>query len=73
MRVDVSPTVKIGARYVFILSDVRDVAGKSLLDLQEAKFAWPVDAAGTVQSADGPQSLDALTAMVTKATTSPQP
>jgi hypothetical protein len=69
--VDVSPIVEKGSRYVFVLTDAKDAKGQKLLDLQEAKFAWPVDASGVVQTPDGPNTLDWLAQTVAKASASP--
>lgn len=71
-RVDVSPVVQKGARYVFVLADALDATGKSILDSQEAKFAWPVDDSGTVATPDGPESIDSLSGIVAKASPVPQ-
>jgi hypothetical protein len=72
-RLDVSPNVEKGARYVFIVTAAQDADGKKLLDLQEAKFAWPVDANGVVQTVDGPQSIDALAHTVAQTAVAPSP
>lgn len=72
-RVDVSPVVEKGARYVFVVTDAQDSGGTSLLGLQEAKFAWPVDAVGTVETVDGPMTLDQLGQVVAKAPVAPKP
>jgi hypothetical protein len=70
-RVDVSPHVRRGGRYIFVLADAMDASGKTVRASQEAKFAWPVDDSGIVATPDGPESIEALTRLV--ATASPSP
>ena len=72
-RVDMSPIVKKGGRYVFIVTDAQDPTGKSLRSLQEAKFAWPVDASGSVVTIDGPTSVDSLAKLVAQTPVAPKP
>lgn len=64
MRVSPVPRVERGSRYLFILSDALDADGQNPLPLPKARFAWTVDPAGTVQTVDGPMSLDELTEIV---------
>jgi hypothetical protein len=73
VRVDVAPRVAVDSRYVFILTDVRDPAGRNTLGLREAKFAWAVDSKETVSTVDGLRSIDELTEIVTRSPASSQP
>ena len=73
MRVSPVPQVEPGSRYVFILTEALDNGGENPLPLQKARFAWPVDAAGTVLTPDGPMTIDELTQVVLGATPSPEP
>ncbi|MEI8083772.1 MAG: hypothetical protein WCI74_18190 [Actinomycetes bacterium] len=67
VHVDVAPTVEIGKRYVFILTDDFDADGNKLPDLPLARFAWPVDANDMVSTPEGALSLSDLTLAVEKA------
>lgn len=64
LSVPTAPRVEPGSRYVFILDDARDHEGQNPLPLKEARFAWPVDPAGTVVTVDGLMSIDELTEIV---------
>jgi len=73
MSVYPAPRVELGSRYAFILADALDAEGTNPLPLQEAKFAWPVDAAGMVTTVDGLMSIDELTAIVSTSTPLSEP
>jgi hypothetical protein len=72
MNVDVAPRITVGSRYVFILAEAMGADGDQPLASHEAKFAWPIDAAGMVTTVDGVMSIDELTSIVRSAE-SPEP
>ena len=66
---DVAPVVSTDSRYVFIVTDALSASG-DVLPTEEAKFAWPVDDQGIVQTVDGPKSIDEVSQIVSSS--SPQ-
>lgn len=73
VRVDAAPRVEPGSRYVFIVSNALGFDGQASLSLSKARFAWPVDAKGTVATVDGPMSIDDLSRIVLDAAPSSVP
>jgi hypothetical protein len=73
MRVDDVPHVQPKSRYVLVLSEALYADGEKALPFSKARFAWPVDANGTVMTHDGPMSIDDLTRVVSEVTPSSSP
>ncbi len=66
MTVDDAPTITKGTQYVLVLEPARDANGSHLGNLWRVVKAWTLTTDGTVDTIEGPMSLDALASKITQ-------